>query len=116
MPMIRAWLYPIFTSVPSDIRYSGMIPMSAYAAIDPLSWLKPPFYGIIVYVMVWWWMWNNNTFGLIRAADENWQNNKWEWLLRNTFWSIIFNPIFVFLAYLAVLGAIRIASIKFGAY
>lgn len=110
--MIRNWLYPIFTTVPSDIRYSGMIPMSAYAAIDPMSWIKPPFYGVIVYVMVWWWMWNNNTFGLIKQEGETFHDDYLVWFIRNSFWSILFNPFFLFFAYLLVLSIVRIASMR----
>lgn len=116
MPLLRAWLFPIFTTVPTDIRMSGMIPMSALAAINPMSWLKPPFYGIVTYMIVWWWLWNSNHWELIKKSEETFSQNWFVWFLRTSFWSFLFNPFLLFIVYMAILAVVRLSAIDFGAF
>ena len=111
MPLLRAWLFPIFTTVPTDVRMAGMLPMSALAAVNPLSWLKAPYYGIVTYMIVWWWLWNFNTWGLIKDEDETFSDNWISWFVRTSFWSFLFNPFLLFVVYLCVLILVRIAAI-----
>lgn len=112
MPMIRAWVNPIFNSVPRDIRYQGMIPMSIYAAINPASWMKSPYFGVVTYLIVWWWFWNNNMWNTVRYVGETWEDDKLWWLLRTSLWSFFLNPILLFFVYLCVLMFVRITSMQ----
>ena len=112
MPMIRAWVYPIFNVVPREIRYTGMLPMSLYAAINPLSWIKPPYYGIFTFLVVWWWFWNNNMWNTIRYYGETWDKDKWWWFLRTSIWSVFMNPILLFFVYMAVLTFVKLTSMQ----
>lgn len=110
--MIRAWVNPIFTSVPKDVRYSGMFPMSLYAAINPLSWIKSPYFGIITYAILWWWLWNRNMWNIVKYKGETCENDKMYWILRASMWAFFFNPIMLFFVYLTVLTFVKITSLN----
>lgn len=110
--MIRAWVNPIFNSVPRDVRLNGMIPMSIFSAINPASWIKPPYYGIITFFVVWWWVWNKNTWNTIRYEGETWATDRWFWILRASLWSFFLNPLLLFVVYMLVLTFVRITSMQ----
>ena len=112
MPMIRSWVNPIFNSVPRDVRYSGVLPMSLYAAINPLSWVKSPYFGLITYFIVWWWFWNNNMWNTVRQEDETYEDDKWWWILRTSLWSFFLNPVLLFFVYMLVLIFVKITAMS----
>ena len=114
MPMIRAWVNPIFNSVPRDVRFAGMFPMSLFAAINPASWIKSPYFGLFTFGIVWWWFWNKNMWNTVRYADETWENDKLSWFLRTTIWSFFLNPVLLFFVYVLVLLFVKITSLNVG--
>lgn len=111
--MYRTWLHPIFTSVPNYVRQSGALPMSFYAAINAMSWVKTPYIGMITYIVVWWVLWNTNAWELVRLEGEE-PDKYWVlWIIRTSLYSLVLNLIPVFLSYLAILILIKISvSIK----
>lgn len=110
--MIRAWVNPIFNTVPREIRYSGMLPMIFYAAINPSSWIKPPYYGLMTFIVVWWWVWKNNLWNTIRYEGETWDRDKYFWLLRTSLWSFFLNPIVVGVVYALILIFVWLTSMQ----
>lgn len=112
MPMIRALVNPIFNSVSRDVRYRGIFPMSLYAAINPSSWIKSPYFGIVTYLIIWFWFWNNNKWNTVRYVNEKWDNDKWWWIIRTSIWSFILNPVLLFFVYAIVLFFVKFSSMQ----
>ncbi len=109
MSMYRSWLYPIFSSVPTTTRLSGALPMAFYAAVNPMSWFKPPYIGVVVYVTLWWMLWNLNVWGVVRFEGEDPDEYWWWWVVRTSFYSIFLTWIPLTLVYLFILGVIKIS-------
>jgi hypothetical protein len=114
--MIRDWFNPIYSVVPRDVRISGgVLGMSLYAAINPMSWIKSPYFGVFTFIVMWWWFWSNNTWNVVRYQNESWEHDKWWWILRTSLWATFTHWMLLFLIYLGVLGFIKLSSIKIGA-
>ena len=111
--MLRSWLKPIFETVPRDIRLSGMFPMALYAAINPMSTFKSPYYGIVTFAIVWLWFWHNNVWGTIRNQGETWEDNKWAWILRTTIWAFFTQWMLLFVVYVLVLLLVKVSVFRF---
>jgi len=110
MPMLRAWLNPIFSTVPRNVRLNqGPLWMAFYAAINPMSMFKSPFYGLFSYFVVWWFFWNNNVWGVVRNEGETWEHDKWWWILRASLWAFFLNWLPLFFIYLIVLGLVKLS-------
>lgn len=107
MPMLRAWLYPMFSSVPKHTRLSGAFPMAFYAAINPISWFKSPYLGIVTFIVTWWFLWNMNLWGLVRYEGETYDEYGWWWILRSMLYTFFLNWIPLFVVYLIVLALVK---------
>jgi len=99
----------MFSSVPRTTRLSGAIPMAFYAAVNPISWVKPPYIGVVVYAVVWWMLWNLNVWGLVRFEGEEPDQYWWWWTVRTSLYTFFLSWIPLALVYLFILAVIKIS-------
>ena len=82
--------------MPIRVKQAGVFAMAAWATINPLSgtYFRPPFYGLITYLITVWWLYNKNPMHLIRQKDDPiTQEQKQIWLLKSFLWGLLFNII-----------------------
>lgn len=107
--MYRSWLHPMFDTVPYSTRMQGALPIAFYGAIDPASWVKSPYIGVITFVVVWWILWNLNLWGMIRFEGET-EDQYWRWwIVRSLLYSFFLTWIPLFFVYLAILLVIKLS-------
>ena len=107
--MLRSWLNPIFSTVPREIRLSGMFPMALYAAINPMSIVKSPYYGIFTFMIMWWVFYQRNPWNVIKNPGDTWQNDKWYWFIKAAMWSFFTQWMLLFVVYVLVLMLVKIS-------
>ena len=107
--MYRTWLYPMFSSVPKSTRMAGALPMAFYAAINPISWFKSPYIGVITFATVWWILWNLNVWGIVRFEGEESEDYFWWWILRSLLYTFFLTWIPLFVVYAIILAIVKIS-------
>ena len=113
MVFTRDFLNPIMKNVPYNTRpdgYLGAGVMAFIAAINPKSMFTQPYFGLISWFIVSWWIYNKNFFELIRSSTRRAfinGNPKWYQILKSLLFGLVLNPILMFIFYLILLVIAR---------
>lgn len=118
MAITRDFLNPIMKHAPMGMRPArtwGAIVVAFLAAINPLSNFTKPYIGAISWMILAWWFYNANPYGLIRPKKANQKtlikdNPKWYQNTKSLVWGMAFNFVPLFFIYLVLLLAARIDS------
>ena len=107
----RYWLQPIVRFLPPNIRQGGnILYMAFWAAFNPMmgGLYMPPFYGLIVYILTVWWLYNTNPLNMIRSpSEEVTKQNYTAWLMRAGMWGIFLSFIPLYVLYVTILFVTR---------
>lgn len=111
MPALtRDFVNPILKHMPVSVRKPGFLGgllISLVAAVNPLSWFTKPYIGAICWIIMAWWVWNVNPFGLITPKGKEETQPKWWKTLKTLFVSFFYTPIPLFFIYALILSVAR---------
>ena len=118
MAIIRDFLNPILKHAPMGLRPArtwGAIVVAFLAAINPISYFTKPYIGAICLMILAWWFYNDNPYGLIRPRNPGTEtlikgNPKWYQTTKSFLWAFAFNFIPLFFIYLVLLLLARLDS------
>jgi hypothetical protein len=116
MAISRDFLNPIMKHAPKGLRPArtwGAIVVAFFAALNPLSNFTKPYIGAITWIMLSWWFYNENPYGVIRPKKQGQQtlvkgNPKWYQTTKSLLWGLAFNFIPLFFVYLVMLLLARL--------
>ena len=111
MAITRDFINPILKHAPLGMRPTrmwGAIVVAFFAALNPMSFFTKPYIGAVTWIILAWWFYNKNPFGLIRPRTEGKKtlikgNPKWYQTTKSGFWSLLFTFIPLFFIYLTLL-------------
>jgi hypothetical protein len=110
MPALtRDFVNPILKHMPVSVRkpgFPGGLLISLVAAVNPMSWFTKPYIGAIIWIVVFWWVWNRNPFGLITPKGKEKQPGWWK-TMKTFFLSAFYTPIPLFFIYALILSVAR---------
>jgi len=118
MVIARDFLNPILKHAPMGARPArtwGAIVVAFLAAINPLSYFTKPYIGAISLMILAWWFYNENPYGLIRPKKTATQtlvkgNPRWYQTTKSFLWALVFNFIPLFFIYVVFLLLARLDS------
>jgi hypothetical protein len=118
MAITRDFLNPILKHAPKGARPArtwGALVVALLAAINPVSYFTKPYIGAIVWMILSWWFYNENPYGLIRPKKPDQPtlvegNPKWFQTTKSLLWALVFNFVPLFFIYLVMLLLARLDS------
>lgn len=116
MAITRDFINPILKHAPQGLRPNSMLGgllVAFLAALNPLGYLTKPYIGLISWLIMSWWFYNENPRGLIRPTKEGRKtlvkgNPKWYQTTKSLLWALVFNFIPLFFIYAVMLVVARL--------
>lgn len=118
MAITRDFLNPILKHAPQGARPKrtwGALVVALLAALNPMSYFTKPYIGAICWMILAWWFYNENPYGLIRPKKPGQVtlitgNPKWYQTTKSLLWGLAFNFVPLFFIYLVMLLLARLDS------